>query len=301
MAYPLHPASLVDPSEHSHALLDMLELPINRNLVEYVVLCTVDAVDFAMRRPSTSTPSGTYKYAPFTEFVSNVLYRSEVKIPVVLTALTYIARAKRSLSIALEQWACERVFLGALILASKYSNDSSLKNAHWALCSGVFGRRDVGRIEREFLDVLNFDLSISESELLAHHIPITSLYIPVSTYRRPSLPQIIPTHKRRRSEVSEEISSWSDDDDSLSSTTTSSSAWSPPTPPSSFDDERSHKRLRSSFDAPQRPNRSADSSLPGALELLRSFPIPILGTAPDSGCKPRPQLFQPPRSAQLWV
>lgn len=89
-----------------------------------MVYCTVDAVDFAMRRPSTSTPSGVHKYAPFTEFVSNILFRSEVKIPVVLAALTYIARAKRNLSIALEQWACERVFLGALILAAKVCSTS---------------------------------------------------------------------------------------------------------------------------------------------------------------------------------
>jgi hypothetical protein len=48
-------------------------------------------------------------------------------------------------------------------------NDSTLKNVHWALCTGVFGKRDVGRIEREYLDVLNFELKISEDDLLAHH------------------------------------------------------------------------------------------------------------------------------------
>ncbi|KAJ7029163.1 hypothetical protein C8F04DRAFT_931673, partial [Mycena alexandri] len=83
-------------------------------------------------------------------FVSNVLARAEVAAPAVLTALVYIARARPHLSIALEEWALERVFLGAIIVASKYLNDSTLKNVHWALCTGVFGKRDVGRIEREF-------------------------------------------------------------------------------------------------------------------------------------------------------
>ena len=57
------------------------------------------------------------------------------------------------------------MFLGALILASKYLNDSSLKNAHWALCTGVFGRRDVARIEREFLEVLDFELGVHPRHL----------------------------------------------------------------------------------------------------------------------------------------
>lgn len=304
------------------------------SFTEYVVKCTVDAVDHAMHRPSTSThtlgpDSQSSKYAPFTEFVANVIYRSEIKTATALIALTYIARARPSLNIALEQWACERVFLGAIILAAKvrglslfpfdikltfsqYSNDATLKNAHWALCSSVFGRRDVGRIEREFLDVLNFDLSIHEAELLVHHDavvppPTFTSFLPISA----SSPMMIPTHKRRRSStvseqssaVSEEVSSWSDDEDSESS---GSSAYSPPTPPSSFHEERCTKRMRSSF-LPSRPARpNMDHTLPGALELLKSFPIPVswsfVDTTATKGCKPSTGYSQyMPPAAQLWV
>ena len=56
-----------------------------------------------------------------------------------------------------------------LTLPPQYLNDSTLKNVHWALCTGVFGKRDVGRIEREYLDVLNFELKITEDDLLSHH------------------------------------------------------------------------------------------------------------------------------------
>lgn len=56
-----------------------------------------------------------------------------------------------------------------LIFSSQYLNDSTLKNIHWALCTGVFGKRDVGRIEREYLEVLNFELGVSEADLLSHH------------------------------------------------------------------------------------------------------------------------------------
>jgi hypothetical protein len=57
--------------------------------------------------------------------VNNVLTRAEVEVPVVLAALVYLNRAKPHLHIALEEWANERVFLGALIVASKVSIPSS--------------------------------------------------------------------------------------------------------------------------------------------------------------------------------
>jgi hypothetical protein len=57
--------------------------------------------------------------------VHNVLVRAEVEVPVVLATHVYLNRAKPHLHIALEEWANERVFLGALIAASKVSISSS--------------------------------------------------------------------------------------------------------------------------------------------------------------------------------
>ena len=91
---------------------------------EYVVDCVAETVDYAMGRPSTSSSRGRSvsrhsTHANFLNFVTNVLTKAEVRVPVLLVALVYIDRAKPHLQIALEQWACERVFLGALILANK--------------------------------------------------------------------------------------------------------------------------------------------------------------------------------------
>ena len=76
-----------------------------------------------MGRPSTSTRGRNLSRSPrhveFTKFVKNVLTRAEVSVPVVLASLVYVDRAKPHLHIALEEWACERVFLGAVMLASK--------------------------------------------------------------------------------------------------------------------------------------------------------------------------------------
>ncbi|KAG7448308.1 uncharacterized protein BT62DRAFT_947343 [Guyanagaster necrorhizus] len=179
----LHPASLVDSAAHSPALLELVNFKISRPVIDYLVDSVAETVDFAMGRPSPSFTRGRPttrrpELADFTSFATTVLSRAEVTMPVVLTSLVYIDRAKPHLHIALEEWALERVFLGALIIASKYLNDSTLKNIHWAMCTGVFGKRDIGRIEREFLDVLDFELSVCEADLLSHHAGLTAAVSP---------------------------------------------------------------------------------------------------------------------------
>jgi hypothetical protein len=149
MSTSLNPASLVDPSLHSTATLQLVDLALTDCLIgecstnlgftplshsplfgssDYVAQCTVEAVDFALGRlspsSSTSNPKDVHRHAEFTEFVSNVLSRSQVRVPVILVSLVYIHRAKSHLSIRTAQWACERVFLGALILAAKVSSVS---------------------------------------------------------------------------------------------------------------------------------------------------------------------------------
>lgn len=98
--------------------------------IEYVVDCVVETVDYAMGRPSTSSRGRSTRrrpeHAKFTTFVSNVITRAEITTPTVLAALVYIDRAKPHLQIALEEWALERVFLGAIIVASKVSTPSDL-------------------------------------------------------------------------------------------------------------------------------------------------------------------------------
>ncbi|KAJ7852198.1 hypothetical protein B0H14DRAFT_3866128 [Mycena olivaceomarginata] len=151
----VHASSLVDPSTHSPALIQLINMKITKGVIEYVVGCVSETVDFAMGRtpapslaPASPTSSrnsqGSPYHTKFTAFVTTVLFRAKVAAPTVLTSLVYITRARPHLSIPGEEWALERVFLGALI--------------------AVFGKRDVGRIEREFLDVLDWELGIRQGD-----------------------------------------------------------------------------------------------------------------------------------------
>ncbi|KAJ7153727.1 hypothetical protein C8R46DRAFT_912121 [Mycena filopes] len=160
--------SLVTGS-HSPALLQLVRMNLTPSIIEYFADLVSEAIDYAMgrTRPSESEPAVQIR-ANFTDFVALVISRAEVMFPTILTALVYVVCARPHLVIAREDFALERVFLGALILAAKYTNDSTLKNAHWALCTGLFGRRDIARIEREFLEVLDWELGISEKDILVH-------------------------------------------------------------------------------------------------------------------------------------
>ncbi|THU84619.1 hypothetical protein K435DRAFT_971065 [Dendrothele bispora CBS 962.96] len=238
----MHPASLVDRSLHSPAILDLVDTKLSKPIIEYVVDCVADTVDYAMGRPPVRGRQASRRpeLAKFTNFVNTVLTRAEVTTPVVLASLVYIDRAKPHLHIALEEWALERVFLGSLIIASKYLNDSTLKNIHWALCTGVFGKRDVGRIEREFLDVLDWELSVSEQDILVHHADISAIVYahnhpyahaspssssssPSSSSSRPSASHHHHHHHRSSSSASSSASSPASSASSSSSSSSSSS------------------------------------------------------------------------------
>ncbi|KAH8099610.1 hypothetical protein BXZ70DRAFT_237894 [Cristinia sonorae] len=280
---PIHPASLVDSSSHSPALLQMTQVELSRTLIEYLVDSVTETVDFAMGHASSSRgrpSSRRNERSKFTKFVTDVITKAEIKVPALLVTLVYIDRAKPHLQIALEQWANERVFLGALIVANKYLNDSTLKNVHWALCTGVFGKRDIGRIEREFLDVLDFELGISESDLLSHHASIMALLHPARHSRA------APAHVRKPIHHHRQVSHWSSDSSSDLESVSSAESTPPRTPePMDVDSASSyvvrsfkHEPAASSVQqfsaAPPSKQEPHHQRLSSALNILRSFPIP---------------------------
>ncbi|KAI0784426.1 hypothetical protein C8Q75DRAFT_724520 [Abortiporus biennis] len=296
----IHHASLVDSSLHSPQMLELLEIDLSRNFIEYVVDCVVETVDYAMGRPSGSSRGRSYsrhsQHEKFTKFVTDVVHKAEVTLPVLLVSLVYIDRAKPHLQIALEQWACERVFLGALILANKYTNDSTLKNIHWALCTGVFGKRDVGRIEREFLDVLDFELGVSESDILSHHDSIIALVHPQQRIRAPTAAHIHHhTHRNAVDRHTSPRSRWSSDSSDLDSLSSVESMSPPHTPahvgmdidsasyvqPSSKHTPEEHPTIPVSTVTTSKPQPKAESvhstthhRIASAFSILRSFPLP---------------------------
>lgn len=167
--------------------------------------------------------------------MTDVIERAEVTTSDLLVALAYIERAKPYLSVQTEEWALHRVFLGGLIVASKYTNDSTLKNIHWAMVSNTFGKRDVGRIEREFIEVLDWDLAVTESDLLAvrdtllHLLPAQRTPTTVVTSEAAGVSSP-PSSPATSDSYSSESSQWSDDESDSDSHSTPATSPGPLTP-----------------------------------------------------------------------
>jgi len=87
---------------------------------------STETVNYALGLPTTSrgrSSTRATKNKEFTKFVERVLETAEVSITDILVTLVYMRRARAHLSIETEDWALHRVFLGALVLAHKVSQN----------------------------------------------------------------------------------------------------------------------------------------------------------------------------------
>ena len=90
----------------------------------YVARVAVDAITYAMGHSSTAnhnapTRKEKIRFDPFLVFTSNVVHRSEVKVPAVLVSLDYIKRAKEYLFIRPQSGLMSTYFWGHSYLPIK--------------------------------------------------------------------------------------------------------------------------------------------------------------------------------------
>jgi hypothetical protein len=82
-----------------------------------------------------------------------------------------------------------RVFLATLIVAAKYLNDSSPKCKHWARYGALFSLAEVNLMEKQLLYLLDYDLRMTEDQLLEAFAvflprPTSTLCAPAPSYSR---------------------------------------------------------------------------------------------------------------------
>ena len=76
-------------------------------------------MDFALGRPTALFAAPSAIPRPFLQLALDVIRRSRIDIPVILVALVYLERVRPQFKIPDERWACERILIGALVLAAK--------------------------------------------------------------------------------------------------------------------------------------------------------------------------------------
>lgn len=184
------PALMTSPE----ALDKFVTSPVSPNMIQYlaikasaVIRCEPVDISLPPTPPSTPPTDDLDDFLPrqpllptLEQFITSVVERSHVQVPTLMSSLVYLDRLARKLPPVAKGMRCtvHRIFLASLILAAKNLNDSSPKNKHWARYSNVrgfegfgFSLTEVNLMEKQLLFLLDWDLRITQDDLLEHLEP----------------------------------------------------------------------------------------------------------------------------------
>lgn len=164
--------------EYNKALNSLMRSNVTEDMVTFLCDCTnqviktVATTDTKYPSPPNSPDYENSKYdnlPSLSHFIKKLVKYTNVYTPTLLTAAVYLRRLKA----VLPQDATgvpsttHRIFLACLILSAKNHNDSSPLNKHWTkYTDGLFTLEDVNLMERQLLQLLNWNMVVHNDELI---------------------------------------------------------------------------------------------------------------------------------------
>ncbi|KAF9268365.1 hypothetical protein L218DRAFT_954726 [Marasmius fiardii PR-910] len=167
-AQPCHPYSLIPRCLHNPLLVQLIDYGVTIEMIDYVTLQTVNTVCIDGQR-SGADPS-------LRDFIYRLVKHVNVSVGTLLTTVIYYDRIRPKLVEASgARGARHRLFLATLIVASKYLNDSSPKTTHWQKYANITTLENVNIMERQLLELLDFNLRFNEEEACRYFAPFMAI------------------------------------------------------------------------------------------------------------------------------
>ncbi|CEG71084.1 hypothetical protein RMATCC62417_06872 [Rhizopus microsporus] len=111
-----------------------------------------------------SPPLSIDKVIPLRSFIESIVTKSHTDTGTLISSLSYARRLKKRLSRTSKGMECthHRIFLATLIITTKYLHDTALKNKYWVAYAGMFTANEINLMEKQLLQLLNYDLEIDD-------------------------------------------------------------------------------------------------------------------------------------------
>lgn len=153
------------------ALDILVKSPVSQEMIYKIVVSTLQILPCPETKTfkGSGTDSREKQLPSLMTFLTRLVRYTNVYTGTLLATLVYLNRLKSRLPKDAHGMPCtrHRILLSCLILSSKFHNDSSPKNKHWArYTDGLFSTKDINLMERQLIYLLNWDLRVSNAEMI---------------------------------------------------------------------------------------------------------------------------------------
>lgn len=161
------------------ALYAFLNRPVSADMVALLVATTESVISVPRTHQNDAyltppaSPTGAQQSVPvpsLTHFIQRLIEHSHVQTATLMTSLVYLNRLRAVMAPGAQgmETTHHRIFLGSLILAAKFTNDSSPLNRHWSkYTDGLLDITQVNALERELIEYIGWDnINFSNKDLI---------------------------------------------------------------------------------------------------------------------------------------